>query len=452
MDADEYKRVFSLMPNAGTFSCQCEHLHTGSDFDAPENWPWTPENKPRSWDLYRLLGSPKTIVAPMVDQSELSFRILTKRYGADLTYSPMINSNCFVKDQAQQYRLREYSTCPADTNMILQFCGNNPENIVEAAKMVERSGCKAIDLNLGCPQGIARKGHYGAFLMDDIPLVCEMIRALDRHISIPITAKIRRFADPMHTIDYAKRVVDAGATFLGVHGRLREQKGSVPGVADWDQIEMVKSAIDVPVFANGNIWSYEDVDLCLKETGCAAVMSADSLLWEPRIFANPTMGMVSGRHFQVHDINARIGAIQTCLEYLKICESHPTQPGQMKSHIFKMCHHSLQVHCPVRQLISDASSEGTGSMVATFTTLVQGLLELEQAALVGTQYAGEAPLGRDEYLKRVSHLGNVDVPEKHVLSHKCSEPDLTSDYRRRKDAPREQMLEDDTPLYDLFEG
>eukprot|EP01061_Rhynchopus_euleeides_P017565 TRINITY_DN2916_c3_g1_i1.p1 TRINITY_DN2916_c3_g1~~TRINITY_DN2916_c3_g1_i1.p1 ORF type:complete len:478 (+),score=203.74 TRINITY_DN2916_c3_g1_i1:80-1435(+) len=451
MDSDERRRIFSLMPSTGDFTCQCEHSSEGVDLSGEGAWVWTPENKPRGWELYDFLGKPKTIVAPMVDQSELSFRILCKRYGADLTYSPMINSNCFVKEHAQQYREREFTTCPADTNMVLQFCGNNPETIVEAARYVEKSGCKAIDLNLGCPQGIARKGHYGAFLMEEIPLVCDMIRALDTNISVPITAKIRKFNDPLHTIDYAKRLAAAGATMLGVHGRLREAKGSVPGDADWEIIKMVREALpDIPVFANGNVWSHEDVSLALEHTGCAGVMSADSLLWEPRLFSYPVCSMASGRHFQVEDIRARISAIETCLEYLEICTTHPTQPGQMKSHIFKMTHHSLQVHTEVRQFISDASSDKTGSMVDTFTALVQDLLEREQRLLATSPQ--EAVSTRDDYLKRVVHLGNVDVPSRHIMAHKCSPPDMESEYRRKKDAPVEDMLDDVPPMYDLFEA
>eukprot|EP00659_Diplonema_papillatum_P015651 gene15651-23891_t len=203
---------FDRMPLAGPFTCDCEHVAALRDGGAggDEEWPWTVDNKPRGYELYKLLGSPKTIVAPMVEQSELAFRLLCKRYGADLTYSPMVNSSIFTKDEVAPYRMREYSTCPADTNMIVQFCGHHDETLVKAAKIVEKSGCKAIDLNLGCPQGIARKGFYGAFLMDDLPLVRQLITALDRSVSIPITAKIRVFPDPMHTVAYARMLVDAG--------------------------------------------------------------------------------------------------------------------------------------------------------------------------------------------------------------------------------------------------
>ena len=460
-DPDVRRRIFSTMPVSGTFTCDCEHTRELLAGGASNGeWLWTPQNKPRGYELYDFLGKPKTIVAPMVDQSELAFRLLTKRYGADLTYSPMINSNCFVKEAALAYRQREFSSCPADTNMILQFCGNNPEAMVEAARMVEQSGCKAIDLNLGCPQGIARKGHYGSFLMEDRPLILSLIRAMDEHISVPITAKIRIFPDPLHTLEYARSLVDAGAALLGVHGRLREAKGSSPGEADWEQIRMVKEALNVPVFANGNIWSYEDIDVCLKATGCEAVMSADSLLWEPRLFSNPTRGMLSGRHFQINCAAARVEGVQTALEYLDICSTHKTQLNQIKSHLFKMTHHSLQVHTDMRERISQANAEGYVAMLETYRALVTELLALEQDALssCSSSPAASSPVSsssasgcpREAHFNNVSQLGNVRIPERHLVSRHTQPADLESDYRKRKDESYNQMLEDETPAFDLF--
>eukprot|EP01059_Diplonema_ambulator_P029778 TRINITY_DN4954_c0_g1_i1.p1 TRINITY_DN4954_c0_g1~~TRINITY_DN4954_c0_g1_i1.p1 ORF type:complete len:452 (+),score=168.11 TRINITY_DN4954_c0_g1_i1:378-1733(+) len=444
LTTDERRGIFSRMPNDSMFSCDCEHKEMGHKVVEE----WTVENKPRGWELYELLGRPKNVLAPMVDASELSFRLLCKRYGADLCYTPMVNTAIFTKETAQAFRLREYSTCPADTNMILQFCGHDPELLVQAGRLIANSGCKAIDLNLGCPQGIARKGFYGAFLMDDLPLVRSLISTMDKHLPIPITAKIRVFPDPLHTLAYARMLIDAGATMLCVHGRRREQKGVMPGEADWDQIRMVKEAItEVPVFANGNIWSYDDIGLCLKETKADAVMSADSLLWEPRLFSNPRNFLVSGRHFDVTDVGTRVQGIETCLEYLDICKTHPTQPSHMKAHVFKMTHQSLQVHTDVRKTISDLTSEGR-SLVECYSEIVNDLLEREKALL------GEGPAGfatREEYAATIHQLGNVSIPERNVIGSMTTAPDAESEYRRKKDEKLEAMLEDVPAPFDLFD-
>eukprot|EP01063_Lacrimia_lanifica_P010875 TRINITY_DN17631_c0_g1_i1.p1 TRINITY_DN17631_c0_g1~~TRINITY_DN17631_c0_g1_i1.p1 ORF type:complete len:484 (+),score=177.07 TRINITY_DN17631_c0_g1_i1:55-1452(+) len=444
---DVRRGLFNRMPARGTYTCDCEHakaaraaVASGDDScyydDGPVAWS-TIGDKPKGYELYDLLGQPKTIVAPMVEQSELAFRILTKRYGADLTYSPMINSACFVKEHAQNFRIKEFSTCPADTNMFVQFCGHSPETLVEAARMVEHSGCKAIDLNLGCPQGIARRGFYGSFLMDDLPLVQDIVKTMDQHLHIPVTVKIRVFPDVMHTLHYAKMLVDAGAALLCVHGRLREEKGAAPGEARWDQIKMVKEALNIPVFANGNVWSHSDLDQALVETHCDAVMSADTLLWEPRLFSNPQRFLVSGRHFNVTDVEARKGAIATALEYLEICATHPTQANQMKSHLFKMTHHSLQIHTAIRTAISEASSTREITLVQRYQALMHELLDLENSL-----QAGAPKIADEDYPASIMQLGNVDIPTRNALSRITSPPDAESEYVKEKAAKAAELEEE----------
>ena len=149
--------------------------------------------------------------------------------------------------------------------------------------------CDAVDLNLGCPQGIARKGHYGAFLQEDIGLIEEMIRTLHTELEVPVTAKIRILDTKEQTLEYARRVVNAGASILTVHGRRRECKGHKTGLADWRIIRYLKENLprETVVFANGNVLCHEDLERCLEETGVDGVMSAEGNLCDPGIFAEP---------------------------------------------------------------------------------------------------------------------------------------------------------------------
>ncbi|KAF2972190.1 hypothetical protein GQX73_g1467 [Xylaria multiplex] len=272
--------------------------------------------------FYESLGSPKFVVAPMVDQSEFAWRMLTRSFLTPqenaklLAYTPMFHARMFVetpkyRDAHFQATRQPVGTPEADPTspfldgnpgldrpLFVQFCANDPEHLLESAKMVAPY-CDAVDLNLGCPQGIARKGHYGAFLQEDQDLIYRLINILHQNLSIPVTAKIRILDTKEDTLAYAKNVLSAGASILTVHGRRREQKGHLTGVADWDYIRYLRENLpkETVIFANGNILQHGDIERCLEATGADAVMSAEGNLSDPSVFAAPPAVGHEGREY-----------------------------------------------------------------------------------------------------------------------------------------------------------
>jgi len=175
-----------------------------------------------------------------------------------------------------------------DRPLIVQFCANKPEEFLEAAQYVAPY-CDAVDLNLGCPQGIAKSGHYGAFLQEDWDTIHKLIRRLRDELEVPVTAKFRIQETEAKTLEYAKMILDAGASIIAVHGRQRHQKGHKTGIADWQMIRYLRDNLppETVLFANGNILNSSDIEPCLEATGADGVMSAEGNLSDPTIFAKP---------------------------------------------------------------------------------------------------------------------------------------------------------------------
>jgi tRNA-dihydrouridine synthase 1 len=198
-------------------------------------------------------------------------------------------------DQADRHLDGNHET---DRPLFVQFCANDPDDLLAAARHVQPF-CDAVDLNLGCPQGIARKGHYGSFLQEDWDLIYKLINNLHRNLDIPVTAKMRILETPEKTLDYAKMILSAGASIITVHGRQRHQKGHNTGLADWSVLRYLRENLpaDTVMFANGNILRHDDIPACLEATGADGVMSAEGNLYDPSVFALPPPAGQEGREY-----------------------------------------------------------------------------------------------------------------------------------------------------------
>lgn len=284
----------------------------------------------------------------------------------------MIHARLFSEDK--HYEKEFFTTCEGDRPLFVQFCGNDPQTLLAAAKRVEMH-CDAVDLNLGCPQQIARRGNYGAFLAEDLPLVLEIVRTLSEGLTIPVACKIRVQDDIDYTLAYAKALVEAGCKILCVHGRTRECKRF--GLADWDKIRQVKESVDIPVIANGNILSLEDCHACLKATGCDAVMSAETLLENPALFQPlpastakplPSTDGDAAAAAEVEAPRMMMPPWDLATEYCDFARRHmkfaknAPHLGMVRAHLFKILHQELARWPDLRE---DFSKQGLGTADCT---------------------------------------------------------------------------------------
>ncbi|KAI9932244.1 hypothetical protein ASPWEDRAFT_110377 [Aspergillus wentii DTO 134E9] len=287
--------------------------------NAPVNANAEPKKKLFGREFYQSLGSPRYIVAPMVDRSEFAWRMLTRSFMTTeeskllLSYSPMYHARLF----REQARVRDQHFQPTraatgqksdslfldgnpaiDRPLFVQFCANDPDDFLTAASHVAPY-CDAVDLNLGCPQGIAKKGHYGAFLQEDWDLIYKLINRLHKELDVPVTAKFRIQETKEKTLEYAKMILSAGASIITLHGRRREQKGHNTGIADWSYIRYLRDNLpaETVLFANGNNLNHGDLERCLEETGADGVMSAEGNLSDPSIFSKPPPVGSEGREY-----------------------------------------------------------------------------------------------------------------------------------------------------------
>mmetsp|Transcript_20198 Transcript_20198/g.65056 ORF Transcript_20198/g.65056 Transcript_20198/m.65056 type:complete len:426 (-) Transcript_20198:46-1323(-) len=285
-------------------------------------------------EYWESVGSPRVVLAPMVAASSVAFRLLCRRYGAEMCSTPMINAKMYTthakyrRDVMSDLRAAEAGV---DRPLAAQFCGDDPEVLLLAARGVENC-VDAVDLNLGCPQGIAKRGRYGAFLLEDEDRVCEIIKTLAQNVAVPVTCKIRLFDDLERTLVLCRRLADAGVASICVHGRTKAMKGQLVGEADWAAIATIRRALDrnIPIIANGGVESFDDVEKCLAATEASAVMISEAALSDPRV-----LGGTSTKR-----------KVDVAAEYLEIASSKvaidSTKLAEARGHLVKILFEIIQ--------------------------------------------------------------------------------------------------------------
>lgn len=174
--------------------------------------------------------------------------------------------------------------------------------------------------------------------MDDLPLVRSLVVKLATGLTTPVSCKIRMFPKLEDTLAYARMLEEAGCCLLAVHGRTRDQKDGKSIRADWEVIKAVKSAVRIPVVANGNIRWLEDVDECIRATGVDGVMSAESLLENPALFAGYRMKPLDASAAELDELSGKYSLDEPTLvlEYLDLCEKYPVPARMIRAHVHRI--------------------------------------------------------------------------------------------------------------------
>ncbi|NLL46708.1 MAG: tRNA dihydrouridine synthase DusB [Clostridiales bacterium] len=225
-----------------------------------------------------------TALAPMAGVTDLAFRTVCRELGASYTYTEMVSAKALMYQDKKSRALLKLGE--GERPAAAQIFGSEPSVMAEgAAKAIDISGADVLDINMGCPTGKIVRNGEGAALMQEPELAMRIIESVVSAVTVPVTVKIRKGWDKgsINAVEFAKMAEAAGACAIAVHGRTRSQLYS--GIADWDIIAEVKRAVNIPVIANGDVFTPEDAVKILKRTGADLVMIGRGSLGNPWLFS-----------------------------------------------------------------------------------------------------------------------------------------------------------------------
>lgn len=286
------------------------------------------------------LGEKPVLLAPMEDVTDASFRIVCKKFGADMVYTEFIPSDGLIRDAAKA--IAKMKTSEDEAPIAIQIYGNDPDAMVEAAKMADNAdqiagghGCDIIDINFGCPVNkIAGRGA-GSGMMREPDKMVMITERIVKAVSKPVTVKTRLGWDESSKIivPLAERLQDAGISALTIHGRTRCQM--YKGEADWTLIGQVKEnpRMHIPIIGNGDINSPQKASEAFGKYGVDGIMVGRASFGHPWIFREIKHYLTTGEILPSMSVNDRVALAKWHLSLSTGLKGPVTGVLEMRRHL-----------------------------------------------------------------------------------------------------------------------
>ncbi len=265
-------------------------------------------------NIHSLFSGTPIILAPMEDITDIAYRKICKRHGADVVFTEFVSSDALSRHVVKSKDKIQFDE--EDRPIAVQIFGSEAKAMVEAAKIAQEYNPNFIDINWGCPvKKIVTKGA-GSAILKDIPKMISISEAIVKSVNLPVTVKTRLSWDESNKpiVDVALRLQDIGISALTIHGRTRSQLYS--GKADWTLIKAVKNHpdIEIPIIGNGDITNELIAKSRLEESGVDALMIGRAAIGNPWIFNRIK------HYLKTHEILPPISLSEkakVCIEHLK---------------------------------------------------------------------------------------------------------------------------------------
>lgn len=282
--------------------------------------------------------------SPMADCTDIAFRLIARQFGLELAFTEMISAEALVRDNKRTLPL--VRRVRGDKPLGAQLVGHNPASMGKAAAMIESMGFEILDLNFGCPVRKVTGPGAGSALLQKPDAARKIFDHVMKNVKkIPVTVKMRTgFTDPSgkEALVIARFAEDHGLAAVTIHGRTRAQ--GYAGKANWDVIALVKKALKIPVFGNGDIFIPQDAKRMIELTGCDGVAIGRGALGNPWLYAG-ILSVLSGKDPQKPSFEEKK---QVLLDHMRLEAKHEGEKmGVLRSRriaawYFKGCPHVAQ--------------------------------------------------------------------------------------------------------------